>query len=528
MSFIFIKQLKLSTRIIIALSTIVSAIFVVQTAYNLHHNNEERLNSLNLRATLLAASQADALAGLIWDYDQKRARGNLIGITQDPEVIDAEIIDDTGQVFANFSMLKLSDARRKKIKKQDAKSIIKVKQKIVFITEEGKKRNLGHITIFMTTDRITSAFWNDLISSAFIAFIILTIIIIGLSLTIRSFTKPIMMMSSIMRQRLIGDYSGDVDDQYMEREDEIGDIAKSIEADQKNRRDELKLLETTRAIATELNLDNLLAQIIRASTELLNAERSTLYLFDAENDTLWTRVAEGIGDHVIRLKSNEGIAGSVFQTGKAEIVLDPSSDDRWEQQISEDLGFNVKNILSMPITNKSGQKLGVTQVLNKKNGAFSDHDIERMASLNAQTSAAIENAQLFESVLKMRNYNESILGSLTNGVISLDRDFKIQKINTAAQEIMGLSQISGVEKTFEEIIGNKNIWITELLTNVVSSGKAKQIMDNVLKLSSGGKIEVNLVITPLQSIEDSDGGYLIIFEDISEEKRVRGAMSRYV
>ena len=182
MSFIFIKQLKLSTRIIITLSTIVSAIFVVQTAYNLHHNNEERLNSLNLRATLLAASQADALAGLIWDYDQKRARGNLIGITQDPEVIDAEIIDDTGQVFANFSMLKLSDARREKIKKQDAKSIIKVKQKIVFITEEGKKRNLGHITIFMTTDRITSAFWNDLISSAFIALIILTIIIIGLSL----------------------------------------------------------------------------------------------------------------------------------------------------------------------------------------------------------------------------------------------------------------------------------------------------------------------------------------------------------
>ena len=138
----------------------------------------------------------------------------------------------------------------------------------------------------------------------------------------------------------------------------------------------------------------------------------------------------------------------------------------------------------MPITNKSGQKIGVTQVLNKKNGAFSDHDIERMASLNAQTSAAIENAQLFESVLKMRNYNESILGSLTNGVISLDRDFKIQKINTAAQEIMGLSQISGVEKTFEEIIGNKNIWITELLTNVVISGKAKQIMDNVLNLST--------------------------------------------
>ena len=528
MPFNFIKHLKLSTRIIIALSTIVSAIFVTQTAYNLHHNNEERLNSLYLRATLLAASQADALAGLIWDYDQKRASGNLIGITQDPEVIDAEIIDDTGRIFANFSMLKLSDAKRSKISKRNAKSIIKVKQKIVFTTEEGRKRNLGHITIFMTTDRINSAFWNDLISSAFIAFIILTIIIIGLSITISSFTKPIMMMSSIMRQRLIGDYSGDVDDNYMMRDDEIGDIAKSIEADQKNRRDELKLLKTTRAIATELNLDNLLAQIIGASTELLDAERSTLYLFDAESDTLWTRVAEGIGDHVIRLKSNEGIAGSVFQTGKAEIVLDPSSDDRWEKQISEDLGFNVKNILSMPITNKSGQKIGVTQVLNKKNGIFSNHDIERMASLNAQTSAAIENAQLFESVLKMRNYNESILGSLTNGVISLDRDFKIQKINAAAQEIMNLSKVSRIEQTFEDIIGNNNLWITELLSYVVNSGRAKQIMDDILNLPSGGKIEVNLVITPLQSIEDSDGGYLIIFEDISEEKRVRGAMSRYV
>ena len=74
------------------------------------------------------------------------------------------------------------------------------------------------------------------------------------------------------------------------------------------------------------------------------------------------------------------------------------------------------------------------QALNKRDGKLLAN-VKRLTSLNAQV-VALENAQLFENVLSMRNYNESILKSLTNGVISLDHDRRVQKINKAAENII--------------------------------------------------------------------------------------------
>jgi adenylate cyclase len=163
-----------------------------------------------------------------------------------------------------------------------------------------------------------------------------------------------------------------------------------------------------------------------ASSDLLDAERSTLFLYDTEKDILWSRVAQGISDMTITLKPGEGIAGNVFKTGQAEIIADPYQDARFNRDIDTATGFETRNMLCLPIRNKKNRRIGVAQILNKKNAEFTEHDIKRLTSLTAQASAAIENAQLFDSVLTMRNYNESILRSLTNGVVSLDEEQRIQ------------------------------------------------------------------------------------------------------
>ena len=63
-----------------------------------------------------------------------------------------------------------------------------------------------------------------------------------------------------------------------------------------------KILETTRAIATELKLDVLLKNIMEASSELLDAERSTLFLFDEKKNLIWSRFAQGLEQELIELK----------------------------------------------------------------------------------------------------------------------------------------------------------------------------------------------------------------------------------
>jgi adenylate cyclase len=59
-------------------------------------------------------------------------------------------------------------------------------------------------------------------------------------------------------------------------------------------RDEAGMLETVKDIAGELNLDALLQRIISAVTSLLNAERSSLFLYDRKSNDLFSRIAEGV------------------------------------------------------------------------------------------------------------------------------------------------------------------------------------------------------------------------------------------
>jgi adenylate cyclase len=61
------------------------------------------------------------------------------------------------------------------------------------------------------------------------------------------------------------------------------------------------------------------------------------------------------------------------------------------------------------------------QALNHRFGrAFGPADLQRMSAFAAQAAIAIENATLFSEVAAERNYNESILRSMSNGVVTLD------------------------------------------------------------------------------------------------------------
>ena len=53
--------------------------------------------------------------------------------------------------------------------------------------------------------------------------------------------------------------------------------------------------------------------------------------------------------------------------------------------------------------------IGVTQVLNKRDGVFTSDDERRLRAFAAQIAAALENAELFDEVLRLKNYNEGIL-----------------------------------------------------------------------------------------------------------------------
>ena len=303
------------------------------------------------------------------------------------------------------------------------------------------------------------------------------------------------------------------------------------------RRHESKMLEVTTAISAEIQLLPLLEKIMLTVTDILDADRSTLFLFDPRSNQLWSNVAQGIGEgQEIRIPAHSGIAGSVFSTGEIVNIKDAYSDSRFNKAVDKKTGYKTNSILCMQVRNKTGKPIGVCQVLNKSGGPFTEIDERRLGAFSAQAAIAIENAQLFEEVNNIKNYNEAILESMTNGVISLDAEGNIAKANGAALALMLCTDEPErlIGKAAYEFFAGPNDWLVEGIKKVLLSGHYDEAHDVLLTLpdwnDSGSQAvaSVNVLLHPLTNIKGERIGCLLVLEDITNEKRLRSTMARYM
>ena len=129
--------------------------------------------------------------------------------------------------------------------------------------------------------------------------------------------------------------------------------------------------------------ESMLEQVLGAFTlkvgQLLDAERTTLFLIDAEGGELWSKVAQGEGARAldIRLPLGEGVAGHVARTGATVNVPDAYADPRFQPEIDRRTGYRTRTLLCAPMLDASGHPFAVAQLLNKRGGQPFDADDER-------------------------------------------------------------------------------------------------------------------------------------------------------
>ncbi|MBF0553108.1 MAG: GAF domain-containing protein [Nitrospirae bacterium] len=303
--------------------------------------------------------------------------------------------------------------------------------------------------------------------------------------------------------------------------------AQFVEQMQCSRAQELEFLDIVADITSEIELSTLLQKVMSEATKMLHAERSTLFINDAKTNELWSMVGEGIDVTQIRFPNHLGIAGAVFTSGKSVNIPYAYADLRFNPGFDYKTGFFTRSILCTPVANKQGKVIGVTQVLNKRGGPFTDEDESRLKAFTAQISIALENAKLFNDIQNMKNYNESMLQSMSNGVITLDEEGKIITCNASGLRILktGIEQIIGKETG--NFFTGQNSWILDKVKQVEHTRSAEITMDAVL-IFNGESVSANVTVLPLVSDERKKLGNMIILEDISGEKRMKSTMSRYM
>ncbi len=303
--------------------------------------------------------------------------------------------------------------------------------------------------------------------------------------------------------------------------------AQFIERMQAIRRQEMEFIDVVSEVTADIKLGSLLQKVMGEATRLLNAERSTLFLNEEKTSELWSEVGQGLESVQIRLPNHLGIAGAVFTSGKAINIPYAYADLRFNPAFDKKTGYFTRSILCVPITNKRGKVIGVTQVLNKRGGPFTGDDESRLRAFTAQISIALENAKLFADVQNMKNYNEAMLESMSNAVITLDESERIATCNAAGLRILRVHLPQILQQPAAEFFSGSNAWISEKLKRVAETQTAELIMEAELMVGED-KLSVNLTALPLLSMEKKRIGSMLMLEDISNEKRLKSTMSRYM
>jgi adenylate cyclase len=290
---------------------------------------------------------------------------------------------------------------------------------------------------------------------------------------------------------------------------------------------ELEFINIVSETTSMLELGPLLQKVMGEATRMLKAERSTLFLNHEKTNKLWSQVGQGLDTIEIRFPNHLGIAGAVFTSGETINIPYAYADLRFNPAFDKSTGFFTRSILCVPVVNKLGKTIGVTQVLNKLGGVFNDEDESRLKAFTAQISIGLENAKLFDDVQNIKNYNESMLESMSNGVLTLDVDLNIVTINTAGQKILNvkLDEVHG--HPANEVIARDNDWLIDKIKAVKESDETANFVDIEMDFGEGIK-SLNITVQALHDKEKKQMGTMLLFEDISTEKRVKATMSRYV
>ena len=156
------------------------------------------------------------------------------------------------------------------------------------------------------------------------------------------------------------------------------------------------LLTISKLMAAQLDLDSLLGLIIDQMSKVMGSDRCSLFIYDAEKNELWSRVAHGLRYKEIRFNIDTGIGGYVFRSGETVYVPDAYADSRFNREFDLKTGYRTADILSAPMVNDRGEKVGVVELLNKKGGrGYAEDELELFLALTNLATIPLENARLF-------------------------------------------------------------------------------------------------------------------------------------
>jgi sigma-B regulation protein RsbU (phosphoserine phosphatase) len=156
------------------------------------------------------------------------------------------------------------------------------------------------------------------------------------------------------------------------------------------------LNEIGKETASILDLDQLLQRLAEVVKRVIDYERFGILLVDEEKGELVLRKAVSFGGNAekTRIKLSDGLCGAAARTKQPVLVRDVREDPRYLNLVPGTLSELV-----VPLISKD-RVVGVFDLESSELGRFTEEHVEILTPLASQVAAAVENARLYDELVR--------------------------------------------------------------------------------------------------------------------------------
>jgi len=310
---------------------------------------------------------------------------------------------------------------------------------------------------------------------------------------------------------------------------ERANLQSRLAASATNAERELAKLRTLGRVAETVNssleLDVVLRSVLDTAVEVMQAERGFLMIANAEG-VLELTTTYGIDRATVEgddMRPSQTTVRRVFESGEPTVTTDAQQDPRFIINTSV-RALRLRSIICVPLAIKA-RTIGVVYLDSRvAPGLFSPHDPDLLTAFANQAALAIENARLFDDlrarvveISRLEQLQARVLGSITNGVITIDGHGAIGSFNDAAAQtfgVAGATMIAKPARALEALMPG----ITTLLSDNLAPTAPFEMQANH---PTRGTLALELRIAPVDLPDGTEkSGWAIAVTDLTERRQL--------
>ncbi len=287
-------------------------------------------------------------------------------------------------------------------------------------------------------------------------------------------------------------------------------------------RDLSALLALAQVATQSLDIEETLNHTLDKSLEILGFDVGFIRTLDQQGTGMVVRAARGLrspeflqGVAPIR-SERRNVSRMVFETKEPYVCADIRKNAVYQNRTLEREG--VISTAAAPVLSKS-RVLGLIVVGSRKYHRFAKREINLLNAFGAQLGAALENAQLYDEVMKGKAYVENLVDNAADMIVCTDLEDKILTWNRGAEIIFGYRKDEVIGKSLSILLPPERFHqLEEMRAKVQFSGALRDI-EVGSKRKDGVMLLLSLSISPIKNTEGKVVAFLRVAKDISDKKR---------